>query len=93
MKRLFFLLSMISMPLVAQDILPLRERASLIDEIQKERIQNLLPQLMEEQDIDLWVMITREYNEGPCSQKPYCLLLGSMLVDVLYWCFQKQKRE
>ena len=65
MKRLVFLLSLIATPLFAQDILPLRERATLIDQIQKDRIENLLPQLMEEQDIDLWVLITREYNEDP----------------------------
>jgi len=45
--------------------LPLRERAELIDRIQKERIQNLLPQLMQETDLDMWVLITREYNEDP----------------------------
>ena len=54
-----------STPLLSQDILPLRERASLIDQIQKERIEKLLPKLMKEQDIDVWVMITREYNEDP----------------------------
>ena len=37
----------------------------MIDAIQKDRIQNLLPQLMEEQNLDLWVLITREYNEDP----------------------------
>ena len=65
MKQLIFSLFLLISPLYAQDILPLRERAALIDQIQNERIQKLLPQLMEEQDIDLWVMITREYNEDP----------------------------
>jgi len=65
MKRFLFLFTIVLNPLFAQDILPLRERAALIDQIQEERIQKLLPQLMEEQDIDLWVMITREYNEDP----------------------------
>ena len=66
MKRIFyFLLIISSTTLISQDILPLRERAVLIEKIQKERIQKLLPALMEEQDIDLWVMITREYNEDP----------------------------
>jgi Xaa-Pro aminopeptidase len=65
MKALIFLFNIITIQLLAQDILPLRERAILIDKIQKERIENLLPQLMKEQDIDLWVMITREYNEDP----------------------------
>ena len=43
MKRLGFLLSLIAMPLFAQDILPLRERATLIDQIQKDRIETYFP--------------------------------------------------
>ena len=65
MKQLFFLFVIIASPLFSQNILSHRERAELIEKIQKERIQNLLPKLMEEQDIDLWVLITREYNEDP----------------------------
>jgi len=65
MKNFFLLLLIIPTLIISQDILPLRERAALIEKIQKERIQKLLPALMEEQDIDLWVMITREYNEDP----------------------------
>jgi hypothetical protein len=49
----------------AQDILPLRERASFIDKLQKDRFNNLLPDLMDKTDIDMWVLITREYNEDP----------------------------
>ena len=65
MIKFIFFLSLSVTPLFAQDILPLRERANLIDQIQNERIKKLLPKLMEEQDIDIWVMITREYNEDP----------------------------
>ena len=65
MKKFITLLYLLTTPLLSQDILPLRERASLIDQIQKERIEKLLPKLMEEQDIDAWIMITREYNEDP----------------------------
>ncbi|MEC8598957.1 MAG: M24 family metallopeptidase [Bacteroidota bacterium] len=65
MKQLFFLFVIIASPLFSQNILSLRERADLIEKIQKERIQNLLPKLMDEQDLDLWVLITREYNEDP----------------------------
>lgn len=50
---------------VAQNVLPLRERAQLIREIQKDRLDNLLPQLMKANDLDMWVLITREYNEDP----------------------------
>ena len=49
----------------SQNILDLKERASVIKEIQKDRIENLLPQLMEETGIDMWIIIAREYNEDP----------------------------
>ena len=65
MKNYFILLFAVSSSLFSQHILPLRDRAKLIEEIQKERIEQLLPQLMQEEEIDLWVLITREYNEDP----------------------------
>ena len=65
MKKLIISLYLLVTPIFSQDILPLRERAILIDQIQKDRIENLLPKLMEEQGIDMWLMITREYNEDP----------------------------
>ena len=49
----------------AQDILPLKERANFINKLQKERFNNLLPDLMDKTDIDMWVLIAREYNEDP----------------------------
>ena len=65
MKNGFILFFALTSSLFGQHILPLRERAKLIEEIQKERIEKLLPQLMQEEEIDLWVLITREYNEDP----------------------------
>ena len=55
------------LPLLAlgQQVLSLKERAVIVDQIQKDRLDNLLPQLMDDNGIDLWVMITREYNEDP----------------------------
>jgi len=50
---------------LGQQVLSLKERAVVIDQIQKDRLDNLLPQLMDDKGIDLWVMITREYNEDP----------------------------
>ena len=46
-------------PPFAHDILPLCYITHLIDQIQKERIKKLLPKLMEEHDIYVWVIITR----------------------------------
>jgi len=49
----------------AQDILNLKDRATLIEKIQKDRLDNLLPELMSKNGIDMWIIITREYNEDP----------------------------
>ena len=48
-----------------QDILPLKERADFINKLQKDRLNNLLPELMDKTGIDMWVLIAREYNEDP----------------------------
>ncbi len=56
---------LITVQINAQDILSLKERARVIEEIQKDRFDNLLPKLMDETGIDMWVIITREYNEDP----------------------------
>ena len=44
----------------AQDILPLKERAAFINKLQKERLNKLLPQLMEKTDIDMCRKKTEE---------------------------------
>jgi Metallopeptidase family M24 len=46
-------------------ILPERQRSEIIDEILEERFETLLPQLMRREGIDMWVVISREYNEDP----------------------------
>jgi len=46
-------------------ILPLRKQAVITDEWLKFRLKNVLPQLMEREKIDFWVIIAREYNEDP----------------------------
>lgn len=49
----------------AQDILSVRDQAKLIDEILEERFNVLLPKLMDASEIDMWIVISREYNEDP----------------------------
>ena len=61
----FFALLLSVLSLQAQAILPLKERAKVMESIQEERFTTLLPQLMEAHQIDAWVLITREYNEDP----------------------------
>lgn len=46
-------------------ILPLRDRAQLYNEILEERLDTILPAIMREEGIDLWVVINFEYDEDP----------------------------
>ena len=46
-------------------ILPMRERAAVIDRWLTQRVQTVLPALMRRTGIDMWVIISREYNEDP----------------------------
>ena len=46
-------------------VLPVRDQAKLINEVLNERLNNLLPLLMERSGIDMWVVMSREYNEDP----------------------------
>ena len=46
-------------------ILPMRERAEVIDQWLETRVQTVLPMLMRRSNIDMWVIISREYNEDP----------------------------
>lgn len=49
----------------AQYILPLKEQSRVIDELLAERLNHVLPGLMKEEGIDMWIVISREYNEDP----------------------------
>lgn len=46
-------------------ILPLEQQAALKDQWLEERISTVLPELMRRAGIDMWVLISREYNEDP----------------------------
>ena len=62
---IFFLTTLVNSLAADPLILPMRERAEAIDHILNERIATVLPDLMERSGIDLWVIISREYNEDP----------------------------
>ena len=64
--RVTFLLAMLGavIPALAEP-LPLAQRAEIVDDILHQRISELLPELMRGTDIDMWVLISREYNEDP----------------------------
>lgn len=67
-RLITLLLCFISGGLFAQTItgiLPERERARVIDDVLDDRFSNLLPALMRREGVDMWVLISREYNEDP----------------------------
>lgn len=63
-NKVLLLCSFLTMSLQAQIMTEL-ERAELKDEILKERFDHLLPNLMDKTGIDMWLIISREYNEDP----------------------------
>jgi len=65
MKKLLVLTLLIITNISNAQILPERERADIIDQILSDRFNNLLPQLMDRTDFDMWILISREYNEDP----------------------------
>ena len=44
---------------------PLREQAAIRDAWLRERLDTIVPRLMREQGIDMWVLVAREYVEDP----------------------------
>ena len=46
-------------------ILTQRDQARVIDELLEDRLRSVLPCLMRREGIDMWVVISREYNEDP----------------------------
>lgn len=65
MRYFFLLFLFLSNTVVNTQILSERERATLKDEILADRFNNLLPHLMDRAGIDMWLVISREYNEDP----------------------------
>ncbi len=47
------------------DILPLRRQAEVRDGWLKTRLETILPELMQRESLDMWIVICREYNEDP----------------------------
>ena len=46
-------------------ILTEKERAEVVNATLSDRFDNLLPQLMRREGVDMWILISREYNEDP----------------------------
>ena len=70
MKTIYiFFILFFYIPLFGQidfpDLLSVREQSKVIDDILEDRLDNLLPKLMEREGLEMWIIISREYNEDP----------------------------
>ena len=65
MKKVFYVVFLLTLSLNSQNILDEKERARVVNEILEDRFKNLLPKLMDRTGIDMWILISREYNEDP----------------------------
>ncbi len=65
MKYIFLILFVSFSQIASAQVLSEREQSRVVDEILQERFNTVLPMLMERTGIDMWVIISREYNEDP----------------------------
>jgi hypothetical protein len=64
--RMTLVVLLVAVPLFAQPhVLPERARPDAVNATLRDRLDNLLPQLMRETGIDMWLVINREYVEDP----------------------------
>lgn len=48
-----------------ENILPLRQRQEITDSWRVKRLENLLPDLMKQAGLDMWIVVSREDNQDP----------------------------
>jgi hypothetical protein len=66
MKNILFVCMLLMSNIIAKaQVEPMQSQAKIINDLLEDRIQHLLPSLMDSTKIDCWVMMTREYNEDP----------------------------
>lgn len=89
---LFFLVSMIILPLLSggkdmPSILSMRERAAVVNNWLKIRLERVLPELMRREKFDMWVIVCREYNEDPVffSLVPYNSFAARRLTMLVFY--------
>jgi Xaa-Pro aminopeptidase len=67
-KFLFAFALLLAVSVQAQtqaQVLPLRAQAAVVNQLLADRLDHLLPDMMAQTGIDMWVLVSREYNEDP----------------------------
>jgi len=65
MKKFLFALSLLLATASQAQVLSVGDQAVVINDLLADRFDNLLPGMMEKTGIDMWVVVSREYNEDP----------------------------
>ncbi|RKQ43170.1 Xaa-Pro aminopeptidase [Roseivirga pacifica] len=71
MKKLSLLFTLLFVTQLAQAqidpsyILSMKERAKTINYLLEDKVEHYLPEIMRREGLDMWVVISREYNEDP----------------------------
>ena len=50
---------------IPNEILPLRQQAAIRNRWLKARLERIIPELMARENMDMWIVVCREYNEDP----------------------------
>ena len=62
-NTIFFLSAQVNADELKSQILTMKDRAELRDRFIKDRMKTVLPKIMDRTEIDMWIIIAREYNE------------------------------
>ncbi len=62
---LFFSINWAAAQTHSGDVLSMKDRAATINMLLEDKVKNYLPDLMRREGIDMWVVVSREYNEDP----------------------------
>lgn len=70
-----------------KSVLPVVEQQRIMDSWLDHRLKVLLPKLMQESGIDMWIVLAREYNEDPVylSLIPYLQRTASRLSGLVFY--------
>ena len=71
----------------APSVLPMRDRAALIDRWLEVRFETVLPEIMRRDGVDMWIVAAREYNEDPVirTMLPYTWLAARRRTVLLFF--------
>ena len=94
MKYILLLLSFFLLNVGQSQIISERDQAKVVDEILQDRMNGLLPTLMERTGIDMWVIIAREYNEDPVLKTMLpATWLSARRTTMLVFFYDQKKKE